>query len=110
MRQNLSLKWCQPLKFLKYFEKGSRSFHTGNIGSVDQRAAKLLAVRFGSVKEKSVASAITAEVFASAFGLGSSPPRIESFSKFDGQYLLSPLMYRPYITCMERSKPLLNIC
>ena len=53
--------------------------------SVGQRAAKLLAVKFGGLKKKSAASAITAEVFASGFGLGSSPPGIESFSKFDGQ-------------------------
>ena len=33
-----------------YFGKGFRSFHTGNIKSVDQRAAKLLAVKVGVSK------------------------------------------------------------
>ena len=39
-----------------------RSFHKINIGSVGQRAAKLLAVKLGDIKKKSAALAITAEV------------------------------------------------
>ena len=39
--------------------KGFRYFNTGNIGSVGQRAAKLLAVKVGFLKKMSV---ITAEV------------------------------------------------
>ena len=39
--QNQSLKCCQPLELLIYFGKGFRSFATGNIGSVGQRAAKV---------------------------------------------------------------------
>ena len=33
------------LKMLTYYEEECRSFHTFNIGSVGQRAAKLLAVK-----------------------------------------------------------------
>ena len=62
-----------------YHGKGFRSFHTGNIGSVDQRASMLLAV-----KKKSAASAIPAKLCASMFGLGVSLPGVKSFSKFDG--------------------------
>ena len=68
-----------------------RYFLTVNIGSVDQRAAKLLAVKVGFLKKKSAASAIKAKVCASVFGLGSSPPGVESFSKSDRWQLCSPL-------------------
>ena len=74
-----------------YFGKGIRSFYSRNIGSVGQRATKLLVVKVGVLKKKSAISAIPAEVRASAFGPGSSPPRVNSFSKFDSQQLLSPL-------------------
>ena len=67
------------------FEEGDRSFHTFDIGSLNQRAAKLVAVKVGDLKRKSAASAITAKVCASWFSLGSSLPRVESFSKFDRQ-------------------------
>ena len=53
--------------------KRFRSFNTKNFGSVDQRAAKLLAVKVGVLKKKSAASAIPSEMCASAFGPGSSP-------------------------------------
>ena len=66
-------------------EKKSRYFNVKNFGSVDQRAEKLLAVKVGVLKKKFPTSAIPAEVCANAFGTGSSPPRVESFSKFDGQ-------------------------
>ena len=54
---------------------------------VGQRAAKLLAVKFGVLKKKSAATAISAEVNASAFGPGWSPPGVKSFSKFDSRHL-----------------------
>ena len=43
--QNLSLKCCKALELLANIEKGIRSFHTGNMESVGQRAAKLLSVK-----------------------------------------------------------------
>ena len=55
--------------------------------SVGQRAAKLLAVKAGLLKKKSAASAISAEVCASVFGLGSNPGAVKSFSKFDNWQL-----------------------
>ena len=72
---------------LVYLFKRFRSFNARNIGSVGQRAAKLLAVKVGVLKKKSAASAIPPKVCASAFGLGSSTPGVESFSKFDSQQL-----------------------
>ena len=53
--------------FLVCFFKRFRSFNAKNFGSVGQRAAKLLAVTVGLLKKKSAASAIPAEVCASAF-------------------------------------------
>ena len=50
--QKISLKCCQPLKLVMYIGRGFRSFHTGNMGSVGQRAAKLLAVKVGGLKNK----------------------------------------------------------
>ena len=47
-----------------YFFKRFRSFIAKNLGAVDQRAAKLLAVKVGGLKKKS---------------------GVESFLKFDGQ-------------------------
>ena len=69
-------------------------FHTSNIRSVGQKAAKLLAVKVGLLKKKSTALAIPAEVRAIAFGQGSRvglPPGDESFS--NTPYCLS---LRPY--------------
>ena len=54
MRQNLSLKWCQPLECLTYIEGGIGSVHTGNIGSVGQRAANLLDFSMLEVPRKSL--------------------------------------------------------
>ena len=68
-------------------EKGFRSFNAENVGFVDQRAAKLLAAKVEVLKKKSAALAIAAKVCASPFSLGSSPLRVESFWKFDGQQL-----------------------
>ena len=45
-----------------HFEKRFRSFIVENFRSVDQRAAKLLAVKVGVIKKKSTASAIPAKV------------------------------------------------
>ena len=74
-----------------------RSFNAENFGSVGQRGAKLLAVKIGVLKKKSAASAIPAEVCASAIGPGSGMPGVKSFSKFDGRQLCNPLTYRPQI-------------
>ena len=49
--QNLLLKYCLPLKKLIYLENGFRSFPACDIGSVDQRAAKLLAVIVGDLEK-----------------------------------------------------------
>ena len=68
--------------------------HTSNIRSVGQRASKLLAVKVGVLKKKSAALAFTAEVSASAFGPGSNPGAVKSFSKFDSWQLSCPLIYR----------------
>ena len=51
--------------------------------SVGERALKLLAVKVGGLKKKSAALAIPAILCASAFGPGSIPGELESFSKFD---------------------------
>ena len=64
-----------------------RSFDAENIGSVGQRAAKLLAVKVGVLKKKSAALAIPAKVCESSFGPGSSTSGVKSFSKFDSQQL-----------------------
>ena len=48
--QILPLKCSQPIKIVMYFEKGFRSF-SFNKGSVDKRAAKLLAVKLGGLKK-----------------------------------------------------------
>ena len=82
-----------------------RCFNIQNSESVGQRVAKLLAVKFGLLEKKSAASAIPAEVCASAISLGSRTPGVKSFSKFDGWQLCSPLTYRPQIFSIERSKP-----
>ena len=64
-----------------------RFFHTGNVGSLSQRAAKLIAVKVRVLKKKSAALAIPADLCASAFGSGSNPGAVESFSKFDSRQL-----------------------
>ena len=53
--------------------------------SVGQWTAKLLAIKVEVLKKKSATSAIPAEVCASAISLGSRPPGVKSFPKFDGQ-------------------------
>ena len=45
--QNLPSKCYQPLELPIHSEKRFRSFQTGNIGSVGQKVAKLLAVKVG---------------------------------------------------------------
>ena len=69
------------------FKKRFRTFNAKNFGSVGQRAAKLLALKVGGLKKKSAATAIPADLCASAFGPGSNPGAVESFSKFDSQQL-----------------------
>ena len=44
-----SLKYCQPLELFMYFGKGFRSFHAANIGSLGQRAVKLLGAKVGGL-------------------------------------------------------------
>ena len=70
---------------MTYFERGFRSFHTGSIGSIGQRATKLPALKVGGLNKKTANSAITADAYASTIGPGSSGTGVESFSKFDGQ-------------------------
>ena len=55
--------------------------------SVGQRAAELLAFKVGGLKKKSAASAISPILCAIAFGPGSIPGTVESFSNFDSQQL-----------------------
>ena len=78
-----------PTSNWKFFtiEKGFRSLNAKNIGSLGQRAAKLLAFKVGVLKKKSAALAIPAEVCAIAFGPGSRTPGVQSFSKFDSWQL-----------------------
>ena len=61
----MGLKCYQPLELMPYFGMGFRTFHAGKIGSVGQKASKLLAVQVEVFKEKSAASAIPAELCAS---------------------------------------------
>ena len=49
--QNIPLKYCQPLELLMYIGRGLRFFHTGNMGSLDQRAANSLAFKVGGLKK-----------------------------------------------------------
>ena len=76
--QNLPLKCCPPLEMLIYFEK--RIFHTFNIGSVDQKSAKLLAVKVGGLKKVCHPTRVEQHLCAPCLTLTES----ESFSKFDG--------------------------
>ena len=73
-----------------------------------QKAAKLLAVKVGLLKEKSATLAIPAEVCASAIGLDSSCTGVEPFSKFDDQQLCSLLTYKSHIFSIKRSKPVVK--
>ena len=67
--------------------KRLRSFNNENLGSVGQRAAKLLVVKVGVLKKKSATSAIPPELCAITFGPGSIPGELKSCSKFDSQQL-----------------------
>ncbi len=69
---------------MTYFEKGFRSFHTGSMESIGQRATKLPALKVRGLRKKSAVSAITAEACASVIGPGSGCARVKSFSKLDG--------------------------
>ena len=81
----MTLKILPASCFFLYLFKRFRSFNAEKIGSVDQRAAKLLALKVGGLKKKSVNLAITAEACASTFRPGTSRFRAESFSKFGRQ-------------------------
>ena len=59
-------------------KKMFRSFNAENIGSIGQRAAKLLAAKFGVHKKKSAALAIPPELCAIAFGPGSIPGKLKT--------------------------------
>ena len=72
---------------LMHFEGEFRSFRMLNIGSVCQRAAKLLAVKVGGLKK--VCHLALVDPHASDLGL--TPTDSESFSKFEGRKLCSPL-------------------
>ena len=52
-RAKMTLKMLPASWYLKYLFKGFRSFNTVNMGSVGQRASKLLAVKVGGLKKKS---------------------------------------------------------
>ena len=47
----MTLKMLPASYILKYLFKGLRSFNTVNMGSVGQRASKLLAVKVGGLKK-----------------------------------------------------------
>ena len=66
---------------------GFISFNGKNLGSVGQRASKLLADKVGVLKKKSATSAIPPILCAIPFGPGSTPGVVESFSKFDSLQL-----------------------
>ena len=85
--QNIFLKCCQPFELFIYFGKGFRSLHAGNVGSFSQMAAKLLVVKFGVLKNKSVILVITAEVCASGFSPATvGPGSNHSSSLKDGNF------------------------
>jgi len=62
--KTLSLKSYYSLELLICKGEGFRSFHAGKIGSVGQRASKLLAAKVGGLKKNSAALTIAAELFA----------------------------------------------
>ena len=76
---------CKNPWVLSYGHQNFDCLNAENLGSVSQRAAKLLAVKVGVLKKKSAASAIPLILCAIAFGPGSSWPGVKSFSKFDSQ-------------------------
>ena len=55
-----------------------RTFNAVNMGSVGQRAAKILSVKVGSLKKKSALAQLE------SIGPRSRTPGAKSFSKFDG--------------------------
>ena len=73
------------------------------MGSVGQRASKLLAVKVGGLKKKSAIWPLPLSNQSAQVRL-----RIKSFSKFDRQHFCSPLTYRPNIYSIKRSKRFLK--
>ena len=63
-----------------YFGKRIRSFYARKIGSVGQRASKLLAVKVGGLKKK---SANRLPALLELLNPDSTAPRVEPFSNFD---------------------------
>ena len=51
-REKMTLKMLPASYYLKYLFEGFRSFNIVNMGSVGQRASKLLAVKVGGLKKK----------------------------------------------------------
>ena len=76
----MTLKMLPASQYLRHLFNGFRSFSIVNMGSVGQRASKLLAVKVGGLKKKSATLALTAEEYSSAFDLGLTLPGVESFS------------------------------
>ena len=64
---------------MTYFEKGVRSFYTGSMESIGQRATKLPALKVGDLRKKSADSAITAKACASVMSPGSSGTGVKTF-------------------------------
>ena len=62
------------------FVKRFRSFNAKNLGFVDQRAGKLLAVKVRYQEKVCQLAPVPPE----PVGLGSMPGAVKSFSKFDG--------------------------
>ena len=96
--------------------KGFRSINAENLGSIGQRAAKLLAIKLWEwfdLGQTQIQACLHACTLFSLYGqrvCNRLRPRfecagVESFSKFDGQQLCSPFIYRPQIFSIERSKP-----
>ena len=92
-----------------YFSKGFRSFHTGNIRSVGQRAAKLPSVKLWEWFDPSTTRA-RADHACTRFSCKGRIGRLFlETSNFESWQLCSPLIYRFHTTCMERSKPLFKV-
>ena len=99
------------LTFWYILERDFETFHKGNIGSEGRRSTKLLPLKSWSSEEKVCCFRINySQSVCKSVCIGLIPPRIESFSKFDVRELCSPLKQRPYIHCMEISKPPLKSC
>ena len=86
--------------FLMYFLKRFRSFIAQNLGLVGQRAAKLPAVKVEGLKKKSASQPRPQPNQSASVRVLDA---VESFSKFDGWSLCSPLTYRTQIFSIKTS-------